>query len=212
MQYLEKESYISSKGSYLLGKDRRGVTHGVFCWSAEQLVKHMTDWRFADRDVTRLTKKLMAHNIVVKSDKTPRVIHGIGARLIGDQLSLMQEVNQIIHPRTNVRLNNGLIYARADTHTHDALDHANVFLYVTPDGQSTLAHVCTQDQAAELLHWEDWMHEDEHRSLVESAIRTLPTIDRFNQEATIINGDLVQDMIRTQLIYTKLFPSTALKN
>lgn len=199
-------AHIYSVGTYLLGIDRKQVRHGVFCWSAEQIAHMIRDWRLSTKEEVRLTKTFMAHNIVLKSEQEPRLIHGVGASLIDHQFKTMQEVREIADPRKTVPLNHGHIYFRT-LPPEQRTPEAALLFYITPDGLATLAHVRTQDQAAELLRWEDWMEEDNNRDIVENAIATLPEYDPFNQRSAIIHGDLVQQLITAQVIYQSFFPN-----
>lgn len=198
-------SHIYSFGTFLLGTDRKRVCHGVFCWSAEQIAAIAHDWRLPPKDETRLTKIFMAHDIAVQSDQEPQLIHGVGAALINHQFETLQNMREVTDPRRTVPLSQGHIYFRAQSREHREQDAALLF-YITPDGLATLAHVRTQDQAAELLRWEDWMEDDDNRILVEKTIETLPEFDRFNQQSTIIHGDLIRELITAQVIYRSFFP------
>lgn len=197
-------AHIYSAGTYLLGVDRKQVRHGIFCWSAEQIATLMRKWDFTSAEETRLTKIFMAHNVAAKSKQKPQFINGIGASLIDHQFKMMQEVREIADPRQTVPLTHGRIYFRT-LPPEQRTSEAALFFYITPEGHATLAHVRTQDQAAELLQWEDWMEEDVNRDIVDTAIATLPEYDPFNQQSAIIHGDLIQQLITAQVIYQSFF-------
>jgi hypothetical protein len=198
--------YIHPAGSYLLGQDRRGVCHGIFCWSAEQITAISRDWRLTPKEENRLVKTFMQQEIELRSKQEPRMIHGVGAALVDHQFQTLRHVREITDPRRTKPLTQGHIYFRTQAKAHQEHEAALLF-YVTPEGKATLAHIRTQDQAAELLKWEDWMVDDTNHGIVEMAIDTLPEFDRFNQQSTIIHGDLIQQLIAAQVIYLSFFPN-----
>lgn len=200
-------AHIYPMGTFLLGRDRKNAPHGIFCWSAEQIALVARDWRFTLKDEVRLGKIVLKEQIAMKSDQEPQLIHGIGAALIDDQFTLLQDVREITKPGTTVPLAQGRIYSRTQSTRRQEQDAALLF-YITPEGQATLAHVRTQDQAAELLMWEDWMREN-GIEIVRGAMKILPEHDRFNQHLTFVSGDLIQQIITAQIIYQQFFPDNA---
>lgn len=197
-------NYVQPSGTYLLGQDRKGTHHGVFCWSAEQIAAYARDWRLNFKEETKLAKTFMAAEITVQSEEQPRVIHGVGAALIDYQFETLAHVRDLTDPRRPFPLKQGRIYFRTQARSRKENEAALLF-YITPEGQATLAHVRTQDQAAELLRWEDWMQDDTNKDIVDRAIETLPEYDPFFQQSTLIHGELVQELIKAQLIYKSFF-------
>jgi len=197
-------AHVYPTGTYILAKDRRETLHGIFCWSAEQIALTALDWRFSPKDERQLAKLFMQELIDIRSPLEPQLIHGIGAGLIEDQFVLLKNVREITKPGTTVLLPQGHVYYRAQSAISHVQDAA-LFFYITSEGQATLAHVCTQDHAAEILMWEDWI-QDSERKIIEHTIRTLPAHDPFNQHPTFIRGDLVTQLIMAQMVYKQFFP------
>ncbi|OGL69702.1 hypothetical protein A3C09_00675 [Candidatus Uhrbacteria bacterium RIFCSPHIGHO2_02_FULL_47_44] len=197
-------AHVYPMGTFLLGKDRKDTLHGIFCWSAEQIALIARDWRLSFKDELRLAKLFMAEMIDTQSRNEPQLVHGIGAGLIEEQFALLKNVRDITKPGTTVPLEQGRIYARTQSLEERERDAA-LLLYITPEGEATLAHVRTQDQAAEILIWEDWMRENGYEIIV-GTMKTLPRYDRFNQHPMFIHGSLVEQLITAQVIYKQFFP------
>lgn len=199
-----KNAYIYQIGTFLFGVDRKHIPHGVFCWSAEQIAFMASEWRFADKDKVRLTKAVMQEKICMRSDKEPELIHGIGARLINNQFAKLENLRVVPKSKQLIPLPHGRIYVQALPPEPCEPDTV-LLLYITPEGHPTLAHMRTQDQAEELLKWEDWMEEHGHDT-IHDAIHTLPEHDRFNQHPAYVRGAIVEQLIVTHVMYPSYFP------
>lgn len=203
-------AHIYPTGAFLFGKDRKDTPHGIFCWSAEQIAFIANDWRLTYKDEMRLGRNMLKAEINMRSRQSPQLIHGNGASLIDTQFTLLQDVREITKPEVTIPLAQGHIYYRAHSTRQQEQDAALLF-YITPEGEATLAHVRTQDQAAELLIWEDWMRENSIE-IIRGAMKILPEHDRFNQHLTFVYGDLIQQIITAQVIYRQFFPDNAAAN
>lgn len=196
-------AHINPLGNFLLGLDKKLKYHGVFCWSAEQIAAFTREWRLNSKEERILADALIEQEINIKTNRDPDVVHGIGAALIGKQFATVQQVRELVNPRTTVTLEQGRVYFR--TKPLEARAHeATLLFYVTPEGAATLAHMRTKDQAAKLLR-ENWINED-GREVIKNAIRTLPTQDDACLHPTYIQGLLIQQIITAQLLYRSLFP------
>lgn len=194
---------IDLKGNFLLGLDRRNNYHGAFCWSAEQIATLIYDWRVPPKEERLVTKKLIELDINLKSDREPQLIHGIGASLIGQQFARLQDVSEIVDPRTKINLAQGRIYFRSEPKEHRPRE-ANLLFYITPEGNATLAHLRTRDQAQELL-WQDWI-DPNGRLLIEQTAQTLPEWDEARLHPTYVEGEIVSKLITADVIYHSFFP------
>jgi hypothetical protein len=175
-------AHIYPTGTFLLGRDRKNTPHGVFCWSAEQIALIASDWRLTQKDERRLGEILLKEEISITANQEPQLIHGIGAALIDEQFKTLQNIRDITKPGTTIPLTRAQIYHQVLSHKPQEQEAALLF-YITPKGEATLAHIRTQDQAAELFMWEDWMQES-GVEIIHSAMCILPENDRFNQHIT----------------------------